>query len=225
MPAIAPQLELERPAGFDGTTTAGEPCMLRVLPTFVVTADEWAPLPASEPGKLLATAQRSTVQRLQLCLSLRAAPASEQHPELVAVELRAKMVSHSDPFFVLTGTWYTEQAVLQAGVASSEALAAKAEALSALVDEVSVQRLRTDDAARGVCLSCAKGGIAVRLTGRSTCGCCVQTRGGCMSCYCSRSRRVHLGAWCYSERTEAPMACRSKCKLPWRSPYPRRQKT
>lgn len=58
------------------------------------------------------------------------------------------MVADFDPFFMLSGVWYQEQAVLQAGVASSEALATRAEALSALVDEVSVQSLTVNT---GVC--------------------------------------------------------------------------
>lgn len=71
---------------------------------------------------------------------------------------------------MLTGTWYTEQVVPQAGVASSEALAAKAEALSALVDEVSLQRMGKDqpaDAGKGrlhvVLLSSASAGAPGRL--------------------------------------------------------------
>jgi len=100
-----------------------------------------------QPAKLLAAAQRSDVQRLQLSLSLRATPGSEQHPELMAVELQASVVEDSNPCYMLSGIWYREQAVLQQGVASSEAMAAKAEALSALVDEVIEQRLAADGGA------------------------------------------------------------------------------
>ena len=68
---------------------------------------------------------------------------------------------------MLIGTWYTEQVAPQAGVASSEALAAKAEALSALVDEVSLQRLGRADTGKGrlhvVLLSSASAGAPGRL--------------------------------------------------------------
>jgi hypothetical protein len=103
-----------------------------------------------QPAKLLAAAHRSDMQRLQLCLSLRATLGSERHPELVTVELQASMIADSDPFYMLSGIWYQEQAVLKQGVASSEALAAKAEALSALVDEVVEQRLSADGGACGL---------------------------------------------------------------------------
>lgn len=103
-----------------------------------------------QPARLLAAAQRSNVQRLRLCLSLGATLGPEQHPDLVTVELQATVDSDSDPFFMLAGTWYQEQAVLQDGVASCEALAAKAEALSALVNEVTEQRVAVDDGACGL---------------------------------------------------------------------------
>ena len=103
-----------------------------------------------QPARLLAAAQQSNVQRLRLCLSLGATLGSEQHPELVTVELRATVDSDSDPFFMLSVTWYQEQAILQDGVASSEALAAKCEALSALVNEVTEQRVAADDGACGL---------------------------------------------------------------------------
>lgn len=108
--------------------------------------DEWG----VQPAKLLAAAQETDVQRLQLCLSLHATPGPEQHPELVTVQLQATMMADSDPFFIMSGIWYQEQAVLQEGVASSEALAERAEALSILVNEISEQRLAVDAGTLGL---------------------------------------------------------------------------